>query len=324
MSTMSHEVTSPGIPPPGPTSRGGVMDKAFRIVTVGGALLVMVVVAAIVVTLVTGAAHAFATFGPGFVWSRAWNPVAEQFGALPSLLGTVVSAVLALAIAIPLAIGIATFLTELAPTWLARPVAIAVEMLAAIPSIIYGMWGLFVLAPILSIHVQPLLSKYLGWLPLFRGPTMGIGMMTAALVLSLMVVPYVAAVARDLFTMVPVPVKEAAAGLGATRWEVVSSIVLPYTRSGLMGAVMLGLGRALGETMAVTFVIGNSHQISASLYKPSNTIASTLANEFAEATSEVHLSALMALALCLFVLTLLTLALGRVLVRRAGKREGRA
>ncbi len=295
-------------------------DRVFRGAALVGAVVVLLLVAAIGVTLVQGASTALLTFGPRFFTSSQWDPVAEQFGAVPSMLGTIIAATLALAMAVPLAIGIAVFLTELAPAWLARPVATAVEVLAAVPSIIYGMWGLFVLAPVVADDVQPWLSSHTTFLPFFQGPPMGIGMLTASMVLALMVIPYIAAVARDLFSMVPAPVKEAAAGLGATRWEVVRSVVLPYTRSGLIGAVTLGLGRALGETMAVTFVIGNSHDIGLSLYAPSNTIASTLANEFTEATGDLYLSSLMALALTLFLLTFVILALGRMLVLQTARK----
>ncbi len=291
-------------------------DRIFRGAAFGGAIVMLLIVAAIGVTLVQGSSAVLLHTGPRFFLSRAWDPVTEDFGALHSILGTLLAAGLSLAFAVPLAVGIAIFLTELAPAWLARPVATAIEVLAAVPSIIYGMWGLFILAPVVADHVQPFLTKHFGFLPFFQGPPMGIGMLTAAIVLALMVVPYIAAVARDLFSMVPAQVKEAATGLGATRWEVVRSVVLPYTRSGLIGAVTLGLGRALGETMAVTFVIGNSHEIGLSLYAPSNTIASTLANEFTEATGELYLSSLMALALCLFLLTFVILAVGRLLVLR--------
>ncbi len=296
-------------------------DRLFIVCTAGGALVTMLVVLAIGATLLSGASGAFAKFGPSFFVSTSWDPVRESFGALPSLVGTIVSATLALLLAVPLAIGIATFLTELAPAWLSKPVGTAIEVLAAIPSIIYGMWGLFVLAPVVAKYVQPALSAAFGFLPFFQGPPMGMGMLTAAIVLALMVVPYIAAVSKDLFSMVPAPIKEAAAGLGATRWELVWSIVIPYTRSGLIGAIILGLGRALGETMAVTFVIGNSHLIRASLYAPSGTIASTLANEFSEATGEIYASSLMALALTLFLLTFVILALGRLLVLRTARQR---
>ncbi|MBI5535540.1 MAG: phosphate ABC transporter permease subunit PstC [Deltaproteobacteria bacterium] len=299
-------------------------DRLLRAATLCGALFLLLVVAGMAIMLIHGASTALGHFGPSFLGSQSWDPVRERFGALPSLLGTILSAGLALLLAVPLSLGIAMFLTELAPAWLARPVAAAVEVLAAIPSIIYGMWGLFVLAPAIASHLQPLLSRHLGWLPLFQGPPMGIGMMTAAIVLALMVVPYIAAVARDLFTMVPPSIKEAASGVGATRWEVMWHVVIPFTRSGLVGAIVLGLGRALGETMAVTFVIGNSHHISASLYKPSNTIASTLANEFTEATGGLYVSSLIALALVLFLLTFVILAIGRILVSRTALQGERA
>jgi phosphate transport system permease protein len=290
-------------------------DRLFQIGTALAGIGIALLVLAMGTMLALGGRLALSKFGLDFLTESAWDPVRGQFGALPALVGTCVSAGLALAIAVPVAIGIAIFLTELAPAWLSGPASLAVEMMAAVPSIIYGMWGLFVLAPALSERVEPFLGRTLGFLPFFQGPPMGIGMLAAALVLSLMVIPYIAAVARDLFRMVPPQVKEAAYGLGATRWEVMRAVVLPHTRLGLVGAVILGLGRALGETMAVTFVIGNSHKISASLFAASGTIASTLANEFAEATDTLHMSALMALALVLFLLTFAVLALGRLLVR---------
>ena len=306
--------------PPAPGARWP--DRFFKYGTGFAGVAIAALVLAMGTMLILGGQLALSKFGFAFLTTSAWDPVRGEFGALPALVGTCVSAGLALAIAVPIAIGIALFLTELAPAWLAGPASLAVEMMAAVPSIIYGMWGLFVLAPALSTHVEPLLARHLGFLPLFQGAPMGIGMLCAALVLSLMVVPYIAAVARDLFRMVPPQVKEAAYGLGATRFEVLRAVVLPHTRLGLVGAIILGLGRALGETMAVTFVIGNSHQISASLFAASGTIASTLANEFAEATDALHMSALMALAFVLFLLTFAVLALGRLLVRST-VREGR-
>lgn len=299
-------------------------DQAFRLATGFGAATIPAVVAAVGAMLTAGATTALLRWGPTFLWRSQWDAVHGEFGAWSALVGTLVSAFLALALAIPLALGVAVFLTELAPRWLAGPASLAVELMAAVPSIIYGMWGLFVLAPFLSEHAQPLLQRTLGWLPFFQGAPTGIGMFTAALVLALMVVPYIAAIARDLFTMVPPQVKEAAMGLGATRWEVVRAVVLPHTRIGLVGAVILGLGRALGETMAVTFVIGNSHRLSPSLFAASGTIASTLANEFTEATDELHLSALMALGLVLFAMTFAILALGRLLVGRTSAQGGGA
>ena len=289
-------------------------DRGFRASTAVGAVVIVLCVVAMGLMLFVGAGPAWDAFGLPFLWTEAWDPVKNQYGALAPVAGTLISALLALLIAVPLALGIAVFLTELAPAWLAGPASLAVELMAAIPSIIYGMWGLFVLAPFMADHVQPPLQATLGFLPLFQGPPMGIGMGTAALVLGLMVVPYIAAIARDLFLMVPPQLKEAAAGVGATRWEVVRAVVLPHTRRGLVGAVILGLGRALGETMAVTFVIGNSHRIDPSLFAASGTIASTLANEFTEATDALHLSALMALALVLFLLTFIILGIGRALV----------
>lgn len=305
------------------TGGSPLLDRGFRVAVGVAAFLLVLIVAAMAVMLVQGAATALQAFGLGFLTSDAWDPPRAEFGALAPLLGTILSATLALLLAVPLAIGVAVFLTELAPRWLAGPAGLAVELMAAVPSIIYGMWGLFVLAPVMAEHVQPALQSWLGFLPLFQGPPMGIGMMTASLVLALMVVPYIAAISRDLFTMVPPQLKEAAAGLGATRWEVVRHVVLPHTRLGLIGAVILGLGRALGETMAVTFVIGNRHDISVSLFAASGTIASTLANEFTEATDDLHLSSLMALALVLFGLTVVILGAGRLLVARTIRNAAR-
>lgn len=291
-------------------------DRGFRSVAAVAAGGIAALVIAIGVLLVGGGVDGFRAAGPAFFWTEGWDPVRGEFGALAPLLGTIVSALLALLIAVPVALGVAVFLTELAPAWLAGPAGLAVELMAAIPSIIYGMWGLFVLAPVMADHVQPLLADWLGFLPLFQGPPIGIGMLTAGLVLGLMVVPYMAAIARDLFSMVPPQLKEAAIGVGATKWEVVRAVVLPHTRLGLVGAVILGLGRALGETMAVTFVIGNSHRIDASLFAASGTIASTLANEFTEAKDDLHMASLWALAAVLFLLTFVILALGRLLVGR--------
>src|SRR6185369_16338888 len=242
-----------------------------------------------------------------------WNPVTEEFGALVPIVGTLVTSSIALAIAIPVSFGIAMFLTELSPVWLHRPLGTAIEMLAAIPSIIYGMWGLFVFAPLFQAHVQPLISKTLGAIPgigvLFAGPPMGIGMLTAGIILAVMVIPFITAVMRDVFELVPAMLKESSYALGSTTWEVVSRVVLPYTRVGVIGGIMLGLGRALGETMAVTFVIGNAHRLSLSLFAPGNSIASALANEFTEAVGDVYTSALVELGLILFLITTIVLAL---------------
>jgi phosphate transport system permease protein len=250
-------------------------------------VLVLVSLAAAALSMLWGGRAAFEKFGIGFLWSDEWDPVQEQFGALVPIYGTVVTSAIALAIAIPVSFGIAIFLTELAPVWLRRPLGTAIEMLAAIPSIIYGMWGLFVFAPVFQLHVQPFLQATLGEVPglgvLFSGPPIGIGMLAAGVILAVMVIPFIAAVMRDVFELVPTLLKESAYGLGSTTWEVVWHVVLPYTKVGVVGGIMLGLGRALGETMAVTFVIGNAHRLQASLFAPGNSIASALANEFTEA-----------------------------------------
>ena len=250
----------------------------------------------------------------------------EDFGALVPIYGTLVTSVIALGIAIPVSFGISLFLTELSPVWLRRPLGTAVEMLAAIPSIIYGMWGLFVFAPLFQQYVQPIFSSTLGNIPgikiLFSGPPMGIGMLTAGIILAVMVIPFITAVMRDVFELVPPMLKESAYGLGSTTWEVVWRVVLPYTKVGVIGGVMLGLGRALGETMAVTFVIGNAHQLSASLFAPGNSIASALANEFTEAVGDLYTSALIELGLILFVITTIVLALSKLLLMQLAKGEG--
>jgi phosphate transport system permease protein len=252
--------------------------------------------------------------------------VQEDFGALVPIVGTLATSAIALAIAIPVSFGIALFLTELSPPWLRRPLGTAIEMLAAIPSIIYGMWGLFVFAPIFQVHVQPLLQKALGGVPglafLVSGPPMGIGMLTAGIILSVMVIPFITAVMRDVFELVPPLLKESAYGLGSTTWEVVWKVVLPFTKVGVIGGVMLGLGRALGETMAVTFVIGNAHNLSPSLFAPGNSIASALANEFTEAVGDLYTSALIELGLILFVITTIVLALSKLMLLRLARREG--
>lgn len=307
--------------------RGAILDSLFRSATRGFAILVLCVVIAILISLSIGAYPALSKFGFGFLGSSEWNPVTEQFGALVAIFGTLVSSAIALLIAIPVSFGIALFITELAPGWLKRPVGIAVELLAAIPSIIYGMWGLFVFAPIFADHVQPWMIDHLGDLPfigmLFQGPPMGIGMFTAGLILAIMVIPYISAVMRDVFEIVPQVLKESAYGLGATTWEVVRYVVLPYTKVGVVGGIMLGLGRAIGETMAITFVIGNAHEISSSLFMPANTISSTLANEFTEAVGQMYTSSLIALGLILFVITFVVLALAKLLLMRLKAKEGK-
>jgi phosphate transport system permease protein len=307
--------------------RGGIVDGAFKNITRVSAFIVFAMVIAILVSLWLGALPALKQFGPGFLTSSEWNPVTEKFGALPAIFGTLVTSTIAMLIGVPVSFGIAVFITELSPQWLKRPIATAVELLAAIPSIIYGMWGLFVFAPLFADHVQPWLAEQVGNLPgiglLFQGPPMGIGMFTAGLILAIMIIPFISAVMRDVFEVVPPLLKESAYGLGSTTWEVVRHVVLPYTKAGIAGGIMLGLGRALGETMAVTFVIGNAHEISASLFMPSNTISSSLANEFTEAAGATYTSSLFALGLILFVITFLVLALAKLMLLRLTAKEGK-
>jgi phosphate transport system permease protein len=315
--------------PPRPSSRMRPMrwmDAAFRLLTRLFAFLVFSLLAAILASLVIGSQPTLQKFGLGFLWSADWDPVQERFGALVPIFGTLVTSAIAMLIAVPVSFGIALFLTELSPAWLKRPLGTAIELLAAIPSIIYGMWGLFVFAPIFQTHLQPALINALSPIPLlgalFKGPPLGLGMMTAGLILSIMVIPFITAVMRDVFELVPPLLKESAYGLGSTTWEVVWRVVLPYTKVGVIGGVMLGLGRALGETMAVTFVIGNAHHLAASLMAPGNSIASALANEFTEAVGDVYFSALIELGLILFLITTIVLALAKILLMRLARQEG--
>ncbi len=320
--------TAPAQEPSGPSMlrNNVVMDAIFRNLTRFFALFVFGLLAAILVSLAYGGSLSMQKFGFGFLFDAEWNPVTEEFGALVPIVGTVVTSFIALLIAIPVSFGIAIFLTELSPVWLRRPLGTAIEMLAAIPSIIYGMWGLFVFAPIFQAHVQPFLSKTLGALPgigvLFSGAPMGIGMLAAGIILAVMVIPFITAVTRDVFELVPPMLKESSYALGSTTWEVVWRVVLPYTKVGVIGGIMLGLGRALGETMAVTFVIGNAHRLSPSLFMPGNSIASALANEFTEAVGDLYTSALIELGLILFLITTIVLALAKLLLLQLAKREG--
>ncbi len=291
-------------------------DKTFRWLTIVSALLIPGLMAGIFIELFRHSLPALKQFGFGFLLSQDWNPVTQQFGAASSIYGTIVSTVIAMLIAVPLSIALALFLVELAPPRLSRVVGTIIELLAAIPSIIYGMWGMFVFAPFMATYVQPALGKTLGWLPLFQGPPMGIGMLTAGIILAFMVLPFICAITRDVFSLVPSVVKEAAFGMGATTWEVTYKVTIPYGLVGIIGAVFLGLGRALGETMAVTFVIGNSHQISASLFSAGNSIASTLANEFSEATEALYVSSLIELGLILFVITYAVQMFSQTLLKR--------
>ncbi len=302
------------------------LDDAFRYLTLGFGVVVLLVLGGVILALVRGAWPALSTFGFGFLTTEVWNPVTEQFGALAPIYGTLITSAIAMIIGIPISFGIAVFLTELAPVWLRRPVGIAVELLAGIPSIIYGIWGFFVLAPILQTTVQPALIASLGNLPLigvlFRGPPYGIGMLTAGLILAIMVLPFITAIMREVFEQVPPMLKESAYGLGATTSEVMWKVVLPTTRVGVVGGIILGLGRALGETMAVTFVIGNAHRISASLLAPGTTISASIANEFTEAVGDLYLSSLIALGLVLFIITFFVLAIAKLMLMRMKRRLG--
>jgi phosphate transport system permease protein len=301
-------------------------DNIFRLVTRGAALAVLVILGGVIVSLIVGSIPALKAFGLEFPFSQSWNPVTEKFGALAPIYGTIVTSFVAMLIAVPVGLMVAFFLTELCPMWLRRPVGIAIELLAGIPSIIYGIWGLFVFAPFMQDHVQPLLINTFGNVPglssLFAGPPYGIGMLTSALILAIMVLPFITSISRDVFEAVPPVLKEAAYGIGCTTWEVFRRVVLPYARVGVIGGVMLGLGRALGETMAVTFVIGNAHKISASLLAPGTTISATIANEFTEAVGELYTSSLIALGLILFVITFLVLTIARLLLLRIEQRIG--
>ncbi len=304
-----------------------IADRGFRWLVTGAGVLVLLALGAAALSMLWGGREAFARFGIGFLWSSTWDPVGQQFGALVPIYGTVVTAVIAMIIAVPVSFGIAMFLTEIAPKWMRGTVGAAIELLAGIPSIIYGMWGLFVLVPVLAEHVYPWIDAHMGQWPvigaLFSGPPLGLGMLTAGLVLAIMVIPFIASVMREVFLTVPGRLKESAYALGSTRWEVVWDVVLPYTRSAVIGGVFLGLGRALGETMAVTFVLGNAHELVASLLMPGNSIAATIANEFAEADSEMYRSSLIALGFVLFLVTFVVLSLARLMLRQLAKREGR-
>ena len=304
--------------------RGG--DLAFRILTYTSALIVLVILGGVIVALVAGSLPAVRAFGGEFLITEVWNPVTDRFGALAPIYGTLVTSAIAMAIAVPIGLMIAMFLTELCPMWLRRPIGIAIELLAGIPSIIYGIWGLFVFAPFLQRTLQPLLIEAFGPVPvlssLFAGPPYGIGILTAGLILAIMVLPFVTSISRDVFDAVPPVLKEAAYGVGCTTWEVFHYVVLPYTRVGVVGGVMLGLGRALGETMAVTFVIGNAHRISGSILAPGTTISAAIANEFTEAVGDLYTSSLIALGLILFVITFIVLAIARYLLMRLERRIG--
>jgi len=298
-------------------------DLLFRWMTAFMATIIPLLMIGFLIVLIVDSQLSLAKFGWRFLVTSVWNPVTQQFGAASSIYGTLISTLIAMAVAVPLSLVIALFLVEIAPPALGKVVGYAIELLAAIPSIIYGMWGLFVFAPFMSEHVQPMVQKHFGAWPLFQGPPMGIGMLTAGLILALMILPFISAVMRDVFQMVPAVVKEAGYGSGATTWEVTYKVTMRYGFIGVAGAVFLGLGRAIGETMAITFVIGNSHHISASLFEPSNSIASTLANEFTEASEPLYLSSLIELGLVLYVFTILIQIGAQWLLKRIkGSMEG--
>ena len=305
---------------------GSIGDVVFRALTFLFALLVLLILGGVIVALVEGALPALRTFGLAFLFSDIWNPVTEKFGALAPIYGTLVTSAIAMLVGIPVAFGVAVFITEICPIWLKRPLATMIELLAAIPSIIYGIWGLFVFAPFVQQYIQPNLIDSLGQIPgfgaLLGGPPLGIGVLTAGFILAIMVLPFISSIMRDVFETVPAILKESAYGLGATRSEVVRQIVLPYTRIGVVGGIMLGLGRALGETMAVTFVIGNAHRISVSILQPGTTISASLANEFTEAVGDLYLSSLIALGFILFVITFIVLAMAKLMLLRLQQRAG--
>ena len=301
-----------------------IFERVFRSATLAAAILVLLILGGVAASLLRGAWPALSHFGIKFVTREVWNPGTDEFGALAPIYGTLVTSLIAMVLAVPTGFGIALFLTELCPPWLKRPIGVSVELLAAVPSIIFGIWGLFVLAPVVQRHLQPWLISHIGPLPgigrLFQGPPFGIGILTAGLVLAIMVLPFIAATMRDVFDTVPPMLKESGYGLGATTWEVIWHVVVPHSRVGMVGGIMLGLGRALGETMAVTFVIGNAHRISASILAPGTTISSAIANEFTEAVGELYTSSLIALGLLLFIITFTVIIAAQAMLRRLERR----
>lgn len=321
MNTVPTSATSPGR-----DVADARADRGFRWLVTTAGVFVLISLAAAAFSMLWGGREALQKFGLAFFWRDAWDPVLQDFGALVPIFGTIITSIIALLIAVPVSFGIAMFLTEIAPRWVRGPVSTAIELLAGIPSIIYGMWGLFVLVPFLSLRVYPWIDENMGSMPVigmfFSGPPLGLGMGTAGLVLAVMIIPFISSVMREVFLTVPGRLKESAYALGSTRWEVVWNVVLPYTRSAVIGGIFLGLGRALGETMAVTFVLGNAHRMTASLLEPGNSIAATIANEFAEADSPMYLSSLIALGFVLFMVTFVVLTIARLMLRQLNKREG--
>jgi phosphate transport system permease protein len=316
-------------PPPVRQPRSGpIADRLFGMAAKGAALLTLAMLTGILLSLLAGAWPAMSKFGLGFLASSAWDPVKEEFGGLVMIYGTLATSCIALLIAVPVSFGLALFLTEMSPRWLKRPLGTAIELLAAVPSIVYGMWGLLVFGPILSAYVQQPLQKLFAGVPylgaLVSGPPVGIGILSAGIILAIMIIPFIASVMRDVFEVTPALLKESAYGLGSTTWEVVAKVVLPYTKAGVIGGIMLGLGRALGETMAVTFVIGNMNQLtSLSVFEAANSITSVLANEFAEAGTGMQQASLMYLGLVLFFITFVVLSLSKLLLQQMRKREGK-
>ncbi len=307
-------------------SSGAAGDTIFRWAVTLASFFVLVSLGAAAISMLWGSIPAFSKFGIAFLWRTDWNAVTQEFGAAVPIYGTLVTATIAMTIAIPVSFGIAVFLTEVAPSWMRGPVATAIELLAGIPSIIYGMWGLFVFVPFMSDHVEPWMNEHFDGIPilgtLFTGPPLGIGMLTAGIILAIMVIPFISSVMRDVFALVPGPLRESAYALGSTRWEVIHGVVLPFTRTAVVGGIFLGLGRALGETMAVTFVLGNAHNLKASLLEPGNSIAAAIANEFTEADSDIYLSSLIGLGFLLFVVTFIVLACAKILLMRLAKQGG--
>mgnify|MGYP001061235036 CR=1 FL=1 len=324
MSALVIMQVDPSLPSPRRASPTMLGDRAFRWLTAGAAWLVLIVLAAAAASMAWGGRLAFQTFGWNFITGSDWDAVGQRFGALVPIYGTLVSSAIAMLIAVPISIGIAIFLAEVAPRWIRGPIGLAIELLAAIPSIIYGMWGLFVFAPFMANHIEPWLTERLGPLPilgpLFTGPPIGIGMLTAGIILGIMTIPFISSVMRDVFQAVPPALRESAFALGATPWEVVRKVSIPHTRSAVIGAIFLGFGRALGETMAVTFVLGNAHDFSVSLLMPGNSIAAAIANEFTEADSALYLSSLIALGFLLFVVTFIVLAIAKLMLVRVERK----
>jgi phosphate transport system permease protein len=321
------ERSAPAGRPGGRRVRAPWADRLFALAAHGAAWLTLALLLGILISLIAGASPAIKEYGLSFLWRSEWDPVQDRYGGLVMIYGTLMTSVIALVIAVPVSFGIALFLTELSPQWLKRPLGVAIELLAAVPSIVYGMWGLLVFGPLLATYVQQPLQHVFKGVPvlgtLFAGPPVGIGLLSAGVILAIMIIPFIASVMRDVFEVTPPLLKESAYGLGSTTWEVVWNVVLPFTKTGVVGGIMLGLGRALGETMAVTFLIGNANQLnSISLFEPANSITSALANEFAEAGEGLHQASLIYLGLVLFFITFVVLAFSKLLLAQLKKGEG--